>query len=105
MNVRVNSQTDPKLLQVIWDEIPRSERNGIIVMYEIQYIPLTTFNGIIGLNTNTTDKQAFILAGLEEAIFYNISVRGYTVVGPGPYSPDVTHQTNEGSELNTWHKR
>ena len=36
------------------------------------------------------------LTGLEEYVEYNITVRAYTSVGPGPYSdPPITERTME----------
>ena len=100
MNVEVDSLTDPKSIQVIWDEIPRSDRNGIILKYDVKYEPQNTFGGLISdSNVNMTrTERRIVLKNLEEATYYNVSVRGYTVVGSGPYSPVVTHLTNEGSE-------
>ena len=61
-------------------------------MYEVQYDPLETFKGQI--STETVNITACtLLTGLEEYVEYNISVRAYTSVGPGPYSRRVTERT------------
>ena len=67
-------------------------------MYEILFIPLETFDGQISADTvNTSDGSVLmmVLAGLEEYVEYNISVRAYTSSGPGPYSDPVTERTLE----------
>ena len=67
-------------------------------MYEVQYDPLETFNGQISTDTvNITDISMLStnLTGLEEYVEYNISVRAYTRIGPGPYSVGVTATTDE----------
>ena len=43
---------------------------------------------------NTTNLSANI-TGLEEHVEYNISVRAYNSVGPGPYSDPITERTLE----------
>ena len=46
----------------------------------------------IVMNTNNT---SIVLEGLQEHIEYNITVRAYTIVGPGPFSPAVNIWTAE----------
>ena len=80
-----------------WEEVPAIDQNGMITMYEVQYEPLETFGDQIftGTVTNTSMLSA-LLTGLEEYVEYNISVRAYTSVGPGPYSdPPITERTME----------
>ena len=67
----------------MWEEILPIERNGIITEYEVLYEPLR--EDLSPGSINTTDLNVIIL-GLQEFIFYNIFVRAYTSVGPGPYS-------------------
>ena len=83
-------------VRVCWDEVPAINRNGKITMYEVQYDPLQTFDGQIStdtLNITNTTLLCTDLTGLEEYLEYNISVRAYTSVGPGPYSRRVTERT------------
>ena len=82
-------------IEVSWEEVPAIDQNGIITMYEVQYEPLETCNGsIYSLNKNTT--MLTTLTDLEEYVEYNITVRAYTSVGPGPYSdPPFTERTDE----------
>ena len=85
-------------IQVSWTEVPEIERNGIITMYEVMYDPLMTFGVLTPATVNTTNLT-IIVDGLEEYVEYNISVRAYTSVGPGPYSEEVTNRTFEDGEL------
>ena len=70
-------------------------------MYEVRYDPLKTFDGQISTETVTitnTSLLCAVLAGLEEYVEYNISVRAYTSAGPGPYSDPVTERTYTDSK-------
>ena len=85
-------------IQVSWTEVPEIDRNGIITMYEVMYEPLMTFGELTPATVNTTNLT-IIVDGLEEYVEYNISIRAYTSVGPGPYSEEVTNRTFEDGEL------
>ena len=87
-----------KTLLVTWEEVPRSLRNGLITLYEIRYIPLETYGGQIQSDTVTTDVRSLTVEGLEEDTPYNVSVRAYTKIGPGPYSDQTSVSTTEGGE-------
>ena len=88
-------------IRVSWTEVPEIDRNGIISMYEVMYEPLMTFGVLTPAKVNTTNLT-IIVAGLEEDVNYNISVRAYTSVGPGPYSEDITNRTFEDGENITY---
>ena len=61
------------------------------------YEPLMTFGVLTPATVNSTNLT-IIVGGLEEDVNYNISVRAYTSVGPGPYSEEVTNRTFEDGE-------
>ena len=82
-------------IEVSWEEVPAIHENGIIIVYEVQYVPLQTFGDQISTNTTNTTYLNTTLTGLQEYVEYNISVRAYTSVGPGPYSDPVTERTLE----------
>ena len=82
-------------IQVLWEEVPAINRSGLIITYEVQYVPLQTFNGQISTNYTSTSQLNTTLTGLQEYVEYNISVRAYTSVGPGPYSDIVVERTLE----------
>ena len=71
------------------------DRNGIIILYEVQYEPLMTFGGQLMTMVMNTSNTSIVLGGLQEYVEYNITVRAYTSVGPGPFSPAVNYRTAE----------
>ena len=89
-------------IEVSWEEVPAIDENGIIVLYEIQFVPLETFDGALVTETVNTSGPVLTmnLAGLEQYVEYNISVRAYTSVGPGPYSDGVVERTEEDGKSN-----
>ena len=88
-------------IEVSWEEVPAINENGIIVLYEIQFVPLETFDGTLVTETVNTSGPALTmnLTGLQEYAEYNISVRAYTSVGPGPYSDLVVNRTLEDGKV------
>ena len=92
MTALVLSSTE---IKVCWEEVPAINMNGLITVYMVNYTPLDTFAGQISSVTVNTTLMNAILTGLEEYVEYNIRVRAYTSVGPGPYSDDVIERTLE----------
>ncbi len=74
-----------------------TDQNGIITMYEVQYEPLETFDGLIQTHTVNVSalSRSVTLTDLQEFVNYTISVRAYTSEGEGPYSVSVTIVTQE----------
>ena len=87
-------------IMVTWDEIPGLDQNGIIIDYEVQ-IEQLDFPADIFVDLLNTTSLSILVIGLEEYVNYNISVRAYTSVGPGPYSDPVTERTLEDGNY-TW---
>ena len=85
-------------VRVTWENVPVIDQNGDIINYEIQIEPLQ-FPADIFVDQLTTTNLSIVVTGLEEYIFYNISVRAYTSVGPGPYSDPVTERTLEDGNI------
>ena len=81
-------------IMVTWVEVDAIDENGIIINYEVQYQPLQFTNTLDTISINTTNLSENITS-LEEYVEYNISVRAYTSVRPGPYSDPVTERTLE----------
>ena len=81
-------------IMVTWAEVDAIDENGIIINYEVQYQPLQFTSRLATTSINTSSLSANITA-LQEYVEYNISVRAYTSVGPGPYSDPVTQRTLE----------
>ena len=80
-------------IQVNWIEVLEIDQNGIITEYEVMYEPLMNFDGQITTLTVNTTNLSITLMDLEEYVEYNISVRAYTSVGPGPYSVGIVRRT------------
>ena len=94
VSVNVFSSTE---IKVSWNEVAEIDRFGVIIEYEVMYEPLVTF-GVLTVLSSRTSNQFIIISGLQEDIQYNISVRAYTSVGPGPYSVENTNRTLEDGE-------
>ena len=71
------------------------DQNGVIILYEVQYEPLMTFGGGLMTMTMNTSDTSVVVGELQEYVQYNISVRAYTSVGHGPFSPSVDNRTFE----------
>ena len=80
---------------VSWDEVPAIDQNGVIILYDVQYEPLMTFDGALMTMTMNTSNTSIVLGELQEYVQYNITVRAYNSVGPGPFSPGVDNRTFE----------
>ena len=80
----------PTSVNVSWDQLPTTARNGIIITYELKYSwPLGSGQlGTMYVNTSGTPNQ-LVLNNLQECVQYIISVRAYTSQGPGPFSRDI----------------
>ena len=81
-------------IYVFWEDIPDIDRNGIITAYEVFYEPLRD-DYSAGSDNATNVDNFFTIMELEEFAVYNISVRAYTSVGPGPYSEPIMNKTFE----------
>ena len=81
-------------IMVTWEEVIAIDENGIIINYEVQFVPLQ-FTDIIELDSINTTDLMIVISGLQEYIEYDISVRAYTSVGPSPFSVAVTNRTFE----------
>ena len=80
-----------------WELLPEIHQNGIIANYNVKLEPLDFTEELTRIFVNSSNLSA-IITGLEEFIEYNISVRAYTSVGPGPFSPVVVNRTFEDGE-------
>lgn len=85
--------TSPTSILVTWENVSLIDQNGDIIDYEVEYRPLETFGGAIRVQFVNTSLLSYQLIDLEQFVDYNISVRAYTSVGPGPYSDPITEQT------------
>ena len=97
-NVSAEVQSSTSIL-VTWEDIPLIDQNGVIITYEVLYEPMEMFNGNITEQTINTTNRSITLMSLEEFVNYSISVRGYTIVGPGNYSVPVLVMTLEDGKF------
>ena len=81
-----------------WEEVLAIDENGIIISYEIQFEPLE-FTSVLMTDTINTTNLSAVITGLQEYVEYNISVRAYTIICPGPYSDPVTERSLEDRKL------
>ena len=81
-----------------WEEVLAIDENGIIIIYEVRFEPLEFTETLTTSSVNTTNLMV-VIRSLQEYVEYNISVRVYTSVGPGPYSDPVTERTLEDRKL------
>ena len=86
---------------VTWERVLAIDENGDIINYEVQFEPLEFTESLTTSSVNITDTTdlTVVLRALQEYVEYNISVRAYTIVGPGPYSDPVTQRTLEDRKL------
>ena len=104
----VNAQAlSSSQIRVMWGEVVPRDRNGMITVYEIEYEPLMDFGGQIGIElwNITVPERSVTLDQLEAFVTYNISVRAYTAIGPGPYSTPISVRTDEDSKTLFVHAR
>ena len=85
-------------IEVQWSDVPEGDRNGEITHYEVLYAPHTTFEGQISAETVNVVDMTRVLAGLEEYVTYNISVRAINSAGFGPYSDAMQAVTLQSSK-------
>ena len=80
---------------VSWDVVPPVDQNGIIITYEVLIEPMETFDGNISEQRINSTERSVNITSLQEFVNYSISVRAYTVVGPGNYSDVIVRMTLE----------
>ncbi len=76
---------------VLWNEVDSIDQNGNITQYEVRIIG--EFDDTTRIESTDGHTFSVVVSELEQATFYNISVRAHTSVGPGPYSDDVIEKT------------
>ena len=79
----------------MWEDVTLVDQNGNVTEYGVMYEPLMTFGDQLNTTIVNTTNLSIILNDLEEFVNYNISVRAYTSVGPGPYSDGIVRMTFE----------
>ena len=67
MNVMATA-TSPRKISVIWENVFEIDQNGIVIMYEVLYQPLETFDGAILTQTMNVTERSANLTNLEEFV-------------------------------------
>ena len=88
-------------VEVTWSEVNPIDRNGIITHYEVDYQPIVPFSNPMDLSRVNTTNTTIVLRDLHESAQYNITVRAFTSIGPGPFSHPVISITHEDGKIST----
>ena len=89
----------PTEIEMSWNEVIPIDQNGIIIMYEVDYQPAQVFNEPMTVDVMNTTNTTILLTNLQESVQYNITVRAYTRIGPGPFSSHVLSFTQEARKF------
>ena len=90
----------PTEIAIAWKEVIPIDQNGIITIYEVYYQPAQLFNGSMTVDVMNTTNTTILLSNLHESVQYNITVRAYTRIGPGPFNSHVLSFTLEARKFN-----
>ena len=82
-------------INITWLELPREVAYGKVIRYEVRLTVVENCTKIQFAFHSTINKTItyVLVTGLSLCAKYEVSVRGYTAVGPGPYSRPVMVQT------------
>lgn len=76
--------------------MPEIDENGVITRYEVFYSGM--FDSVGNLSTANGETFSLNITGLEEFVEYNVTVRAYTRIGPGPFSSVEMEQTGSAGK-------
>ena len=81
--------------QITWDVLPREVANGFIKIYQVRLLLKESCSSVDASFNSTfnTTKTEMLLSSLSICSRYEVSVRVFTVAGPGPYSEPLVIQT------------
>ena len=80
--------------KITWAELPKGAANGVIKLYEVRLeLKESCLKVDFTFHSMNTTKSSVLLTGFWMCAKYEVSVRGYTVAGPGPYSKAIVAQT------------
>ena len=83
-------------LTVMWSAPPLEELNGRIIAYEFYYNGSQFDRELHDMNSSSTEVLTFTLERLQEFVWYDVKVRAYTEIGPGPFSAVKSKRTLAG---------
>ena len=80
---------------ITWAALPKEAAFGNITVYQVRLFSNTTctMSGLITYVTLNTSTTEVLLCNLSLCTVYEVAVRAYTIVGPGPYSKPIVVQT------------
>ena len=86
----MSSGSDVDQISITWNQ--PSMLNGIIIVYDIRYRESDNSDSFIYVNGTTNTQH--IIDGLLPNTSYTVSVRAYTIAGPGEWT-DETIMTSD----------
>ena len=92
---RYRAGWSPAWLIIRWETLSISNRKGAIIAYEVNYVGDEFDTNIHSVNVSGS-VNSLILSGLEEYVVYDVKIRAYTSVGPGPFSANLSERTYAG---------
>ncbi|XP_022800122.1 protein sidekick-1-like [Stylophora pistillata] len=100
-----SSQVNDTTKKITWVTLPKEVANGLIELYEVRFeLKESCLKVDSTFHTMNTTKSRVLLTVFWMCAKYEVSVRGYTVAGPGPYSKAVVVQTKSLKLSKMWSK-
>lgn len=93
-----SSTVSSTVVMVTWNEVPPSQRNGIITGYTIFITTDVEFVNDTTQDIPSATTLQYTFTGLEEYVNYTYTILARTAIGDGPVSDSTTSLTNEASE-------
>ena len=81
-------------VQLIWNELPFAEQNGMITSYDVIVYDTRSEQE----STYTTANASLTLTSLSPFTTYRCKVAARTSVGLGPYTAEIEFKTEEDGE-------
>ena len=89
----VSAEVNKTTFNISWAPLSREQTNGGIILYNVKEELLSRGKSqkrsSLSSKTVNTTNTFILLNGLLLCSQYQVSVRAYTKVGPGPYGPPV----------------
>lgn len=85
-------ETSATSLLLSWKSVPLMEQNGKITKYSVLYKDVNS-RGNSSEVVVPHPQTSVLLEGLSADTVYDVRVRAFSVVGPGPYSPSIQFRT------------
>ncbi|XP_024914548.1 protein tyrosine phosphatase receptor type Db isoform X3 [Cynoglossus semilaevis] len=87
-----SEETSATSLLLSWKSVPLMEQNGKITKYSVLYKDVNS-RGNSSEVVVPHPQTSVLLEGLSADTVYDVRVRAFSVVGPGPYSPSIQFRT------------